>query len=818
MKRKLIVPTRNPTFKKKKKNDNDTNQSSIEHFFNKRKEAPVAKKELVVAKKKVTETSDTIVEIVENTEDTTTASAAALQTKFFLSHKEINNKNDGQEVLEIEPDVRINPISIDMDVFDFDPALYDRRKLFDRYKNNILYKFLSDSFFLIDQAKSRLKIVDLLTNMLRVIIYHDPGSVLPAVLLCSNTIAAPFEGLELGIGIGSQILSKSICSISGNTPKSLKSLYDRYGDWGDVAYAAKGSIQTLLLEPKPLVIQDVYKTLLSISKLKGTGVINQKVELVKKLLISCKGEEIKYLTRNLIQNLRIGAVKTTCLIALARAFCLTKPNNLSDLKYQYLDVDLKNESKVSINNKLKIAESLLKECYAQHPCYNGIIKCLLEHPLEKILDICHVTIGVPIRPMLGKITKDLLSLFEIFKGKAFNCEYKYDGQRAQIHMGPDGKVLIFSRKLENITDKYPDIVEVIPKICSKDVDSFILDSEVVAIDSKGGLQNFQTLANRSRKNVDLESITVSVCIFAFDLMHLNGKSLLKSSLRDRRDLLQKNFIQIPERFTFVNQIESSDPEEILDFFKQSKSFPCEGIMIKLLDNNDNSGDDGDNNSSECGTNSSSKSLTGDLKIKRTLNLLATYEPDKRLESWLKVKKDYIENTGDSIDVVPIGAWHGNGRKAGWWSPILLAIYNNKTEKFESLCKCISGFSDEFYREMKSHYSKENNNILEDKKWYFDVGEELKPDVWFEPSEVWEIKGAIVTISPIYKASIGLIDNSKGLSLRFPRFVKVRNDKSIEDATTSEQIADLYYKQQQVKIKLRHCKDTTSGSNRIEQSK
>ncbi|CAJ0751797.1 23717_t:CDS:1, partial [Entrophospora sp. SA101] len=180
MKRKLIVPTRNPTFKKKKKNDNDTNQSSIEHFFNKRKEAPVAKKELVVAKKKVTETSDTIVEIVENTEDTTTASAAALQTKFFLSHKEINNKNDGQEVLEIEPDVRINPISIDMDVFDFDPALYDRRKLFDRYKNNILYKFLSDSFFLIDQAKSRLKIVDLLTNMLRVIIYHDPGSVLPA--------------------------------------------------------------------------------------------------------------------------------------------------------------------------------------------------------------------------------------------------------------------------------------------------------------------------------------------------------------------------------------------------------------------------------------------------------------------------------------------------------------------------------------------------------------------------------------------------------------------------------------------------------------
>jgi DNA ligase-1 len=58
--------------------------------------------------------------------------------------------------------------------------------------------------------------------------------------------------------------------------------------------------------------------------------------------------------------------------------------------------------------------------------------------------------------------------------------------------------------------------------------------------------------------------------------------------------------------------------------------------------------------------------------KRTRKTLpASYEPDKRADSWLKVKKDYLDNMGDSLDLVPIGAWHGSGRKAGWWSPILL---------------------------------------------------------------------------------------------------------------------------------------------------
>jgi DNA ligase-1 len=369
-------------------------------------------------------------------------------------------------------------MSIDMDVLDFDPSKIN----WDGPKAP--YRFLIDTFVAIEKTTSRLKIIEYLTNAFRTIIYHDPESVLPAVWLSSNAIAPPYEGIELGIG--SQVLSKAITSVSGASSKTLKQYYDKYGDWGDVAYTAKVSVRTLI-EPKPLTIGKVYNTLCSISKLKGSGAVDQKTDFVKKLLISCKGEEIRYLTRTLVQNLRIGAVKTTCLIALAHAFCLTRPTNM--VISEYLDdknrlfVEVKKESRDSLNAKFKAAEKLLKECYAQFPNYNGIVKCLLEHPIEKLLDFCHLRVGnyfhkefyipflvlekfrirnflnqiififkgVPLRPMLGEIVRDLGQVFENFEGRLFNCEYKYDGQRAQIHMDANGKVTIFSRNLEVIS-------------------------------------------------------------------------------------------------------------------------------------------------------------------------------------------------------------------------------------------------------------------------------------------------------------------------------------------------------------------------------
>lgn len=173
------------------------------------------------------------------------------------------------------------------------------------------------------------------------------------------------------------------------------------------------------------------------------------------------------------------------------------------------------------------------------------------------------------------------------------------------------------------------------------------------------------------------------------------------------------------------------------------------------------------------------------KGSRRKPLLATYEPDKRLESWLKVKKDYTSSS-DTLDLIPIGGWHGQGRKAKWWSPVLLAIRNPSTGALEAVCKCISGFTDKMYGEITSFYSSDSGNTSTAKKGYYDSA--LTPAVWFEPREVWEIAFADITLSPTYSAGLGLVSDERGMSLRFPRFVRRRMDKSVEEASTGEFLA------------------------------
>lgn len=151
------------------------------------------------------------------------------------------------------------------------------------------------------------------------------------------------------------------------------------------------------------------------------------------------------------------------------------------------------------------------------------------------------------------------------------------------------------------------------------------------------------------------------------------------------------------------------------------------------------------------------------KVSRKKALPATYEPDQRSAGWLKVKKDYLEGLGDSLDLVPVGAWWGNGRKAGWWSPILLAARNPESGALEAVCKCefagslrlrcdaldgytdvtgMSGFTDAFYKNLIARYPPEGSDATstDSPLGYVETGG-LVPSIWFEPKEVWEIRGA-----------------------------------------------------------------------------
>ena len=590
----------------------------------------------------------------------------------------------------------------------------------------------------------------------------------------------------------------------------LKALYDKHGDAGDVAFEAKKRQSFTLRKPKPLSIKVVFQSLVKVANSKGNGSQEIKQRIVEKLLQDAQGaEESRYLVRTLAQHLRIGAVKTTMLIALSRACLLSKPSNTNySTRPRSELVRLKKEALADVYAK---GEELVKACFARRPSYNDLVPCLLEVGIsDELLVRCGLALHIPLSPMLGSITRDLGEMLTKLQGRDFSCEYKYDGQRAQVHCDDKGKVSIFSRHLEVMTDKYPDLVALVPTIRGEGVSSFILEGEVVAVDQETGeLKAFQTLTNRARKDVAIESIKVDVCLFSFDLMYLNGEELLSRPFRERRELLRSLFVEIPNQFTWAKNIDatSSDSETVLEFFKSATEIKCEGIMVKVLDNVSNpSLPLIDNEHPEVGdmapptpakfskkpkhkSNAAEKSDDKEKGTRRKA-LLATYEPDKRLDSWLKVKKDY-NTAADTIDLIPIAAWHGQGRKAKWWSPILLAVRNPEMGSLEAVTKCISGFTDKFYQANKEKYAEGSDNVIARPSYIEYHGH---PDVWFAPQEVWEMAFADITKSPTYLAAMGLVCDDRGLSMRFPRFLKVREDKGIDDASTAEFLAELWRKQ------------------------
>lgn len=707
-------------------------------------------------------------------------------------------------------------IPLDESPLTFDPSKYisDLQNAWAAEGGHASYALLTRCFVIVGGTTKRIKTVDSLVNCVRLLIEADPTSLLPAVWLATNSISPPYISLELGLG-GSAI-SKALKQVCGLDGRALKTIYDKYGDPGDVAFEAKKKQSFTLRKPKPLTIKGVYQSLVKIANSSGQGSVEQKQRIVDRLLQDARGgEESRYIVRTLCQHLRIGAVKTTMLIALSRAFLLSRPPGATfAIKSREELASLKKEELAEIYSR---SEEIVKACFARRPNYNDLVPILLEiGACDELLIRCGLTLHIPLRPMLGSITRDLAEMMTKLDGREFACEFKYDGQRAQIHCDEKGKVTIFSRHLEVMTDKYPDLVALMPKARGEGVNSFIMEGEVVAIDRESGeLKTFQTLANRARKDVQVGSVTIDVCMFAFDLMYLNGQPLLNRAFRERRNLLRSLFTEVPHHFTWVKSLDatSQDPEAIQDFFKQATDIKCEGIMVKILDNLPDLAYSRDQveevtqqpakgrKTAKKGGKGATEAEPEEKKRGRRKPLLATYEPDKRLDSWLKVKKDY-STTSDTLDLIPVAGWHGQGRKNKWWSPILLACRNDETGSLEVVTKCISGFTDAFYKANRAFYDdgefSEGDSVPKNTRTTQPSFVEYsgpRPDVWFEPQEVWEMAFADITLSPTYTAAIGLISEDRGLSMRFPRFLKKREDKGIEEASTSEFLAGLYRKQE-----------------------
>lgn len=405
---------------------------------------------------------------------------------------------------------------------------------------------------------------------------------------------------------------------------------------------------------------------------------------------------------------------------------------------------------------------------------------MLEHGIFKLGETCKLQPGVPLKPMLAKPTKSITEVLDRFEGKHFTCEYKYDGERAQIHyIAPEsmgdfpaanatlqkdpkafkGIASIFSRNSEDLSKKYPDILQKLSTWVKPDTKSFVLDCESVAWDlEEKKVLPFQQLMTRKRKDVKAEDVKVKVCVFAFDLLFYNGEATVKKSLRERRELLHQAFTPVEGEFSFAQYGDAEDIDQIQTLLDESVNASCEGLMVKMLDTEESG-----------------------------------YEPSKRSRNWLKVKKDYLAGIGDSLDLVVLGAYHGKGKRTSWYGAFLLAAYNPSTQNYETVCNIGTGFSEQILEEF--HTQLEEHVIDRPKPFYkHSTVKNDQPDVWFDARFVWEVKTADLTLSPRYRAAMDEMGVNKGISLRFPRFIKLRDDKKPDEATTTKAVAEMYRNQ------------------------
>ncbi|MED6137879.1 tRNA ligase [Stylosanthes scabra] len=541
------------------------------------------------------------------------------------------------------------------------------------------FSLLASALDMIDKESGRMARTDIACNLMQTVIYSTPEDLLPLMYLLGKKVAPAHEGVELGIGEPSIILA--LAEATGRTKPTIKKLDKKLGDLGLVAKKCRPLQPIFGRKPEPLTIRKVFNTFRDIAKESGKASQEKKENHIKGLVVAGNDCERQYLIRLLQGKLRIGMGDQTLLAALAQAAVYTEEHS---------------KPPADIKSPVEEAVKIVKQAYSVVPVYDKIVSALLTHGVWKLPSTYNFT---PVKDV------------------EFTCEYKYDGERAQIHYMENGSVEIYSRNAERNTGKYPDVVAAISRVKKSTVSSFVLDCEIVGYDrEKQTIRSFQDLSGRPRKNVSMDNIKVDVCIFAFDILYLNGRALLQDNLKIRREHLYASFEEETGVFQYETAITSNDIEEIQEFLDQAVASSCEGLIIKTLDED------------------------------------STYEPSNRSQNWLKLKKDYLNNIGDSLDLVPIAAFHGRGKRTG-----------------DHKGQC----------------------IVPGPKSYYRYGETMKPDVWFEASEVWEVKAADLTISPVHRAAVGIVDSDKGISLRFPRLVRVRPDKKPEEASSSEQVAEMY---------------------------
>ena len=579
------------------------------------------------------------------------------------------------------------------------------------------FSTLAEIFQKMEKTSKRIELTDILVELLK----KTPKEILPNVVYLLQGIIRPnFEGVELGIAE-----KLAIRAISKSSGLSIKKIEDDYREGGDLGLTAlnilKLKTQTTFTAEK-ITVERVYDTLFKIAKLEGKGSQDLKMKYISSMLNDATPVEAKFVMKILLGTLRLGVAENTVMDALAIAFTGKK------------------ENKEEIENAYNVSSDLGK-----------VSLVIATDGIEEIKKF-KISLFNPIRPMLADRVKSETEAIKKMP-QLFAAEYKLDGERVQIHKQMN-KIILFSRRLENITQYYPDIIENAGK--SINVDEGIFEAEIVPInENTGEFLPFQELMHRRRKHKLEEAVLqYPITVNFFDVLYFDDKNCLNLEYTKRREILEKvvkedNFSKLVPMSLVKNE------NEVEDFLENSINSGCEGLMLKTPN--------------------------------------AGYRAGARGSNWLKLKREYRNELGDSLDLVVIGAYFGRGRRTGLYGTLLLGTYNPEKDNFPSICKVGTGFTDESLDQL---YQILSNKVILKKNPR--VISEMEADVWLEPELVLEVVASEITLSPIHKTGLNLVRENSGFALRFPKFTgKIRYEKAVEDASTHDEVLALYKNQSKV---------------------
>ncbi|NWG10811.1 ATP-dependent DNA ligase [Candidatus Bathyarchaeota archaeon] len=579
------------------------------------------------------------------------------------------------------------------------------------------YSVIADAYEKIEATIKRLEMTDLLVDLLK----NTPKEIIDKVVyLTQGRIYPDFVSLE--IGVAEKLAIKALAKASGCKETEIEEDLPKTGDIGESSQKFMTSKKQVTLMPqKALTVERVYETLDKMAKASGSGAVDLKTALLAGLLADATPKEAKYIMRTVTGNLRLGIADMTVLDALAIAYGGGK------------------ETREFIERAYNISSDL-----------GRVAKTVVEKGLSGIKKF-QVLVGEPIRPMLAERLSSPEEILEKLGGKCI-AEYKYDGERIQIHKR-NNEVTLFSRRLEDISSQYPDAIELVKNhVKARDA---ILEAECVAIDTETGeMRPFQELMHRRRKYEIRKAIEeYPVSLFMFDALYFDGKDLTLEPYPIRHHALKKA-ISESDRMKTAKYIITSDPKELENFFQEAIEDGCEGLVCK--------------------------SMAED----------SVYQAGARGWLWIKYKRDYKSEMTDTVDLVVVGAFHGRGKRTGTYGALLLAAYNQDKDVFETVTKCGTGFTDEDLARLPKMLQKYKIGHKHSR-----VQSIIEANVWFEPAIVIEILGAEITLSPIHVCAVDVIRKGSGLAIRFPRFTgNYRLDKAAEDATTANEILEMYQKQ------------------------